>query len=220
MIAPTALFNSDQGQVTDFSKVGAGAVFNQSVVPLFDQLQEFTERQNQQLETETAEDIYRKQSDDQFLQQLQTTAPSMGQMGMMPQNDSVNYDVEPTASAAPAVSKQPAPTKGGFKLSNYGYDSDSSPDYNSNVLKIGHANNPLKDGVSAALTKSLARRHGLKTGDMFEAVLGDGSTIKRRYDDTVPVSYRGKKLPETVDLYERKGSNKFGGRVMKIQAIR
>jgi hypothetical protein len=107
----------------------------------------------------------------------------------------------------------------GIKLSNFGYDSDSSPDHNSNVLKIGHANNKLEDGVSAALTKSLATRHGLKTGDMFEARLSDGTTITRRYDDTVPTTYKGRPLPETVDLYNRKGSNSFGGRVVGIKPL-
>ena len=105
----------------------------------------------------------------------------------------------------------------GIKLSNYGYDSDSSPDHNSNVLKIGHANNKLEDGVSAALTKSLAERHGLKSGDMFEATLADGTTITRRYDDTVPTTYKGNPLPETVDLYNQSGSNNFGGKVISIK---
>jgi hypothetical protein len=130
-----------------------------------------------------------------------------------------NAPIAPTASA-PASPATPIPrSKGGFKLSNYGYDSDSSPDYNSNTLKIGHSNNPLKDGVSAALTKSLAERFGLKTGDYFEAETSDGKVLRRRYDDTVPTSYRGKKLPETVDLYEVNGSNKFGGQVTSIRKL-
>lgn len=107
----------------------------------------------------------------------------------------------------------------GIKLSNYGYDSDSSPDYNSNVLRIGHADNKLVDGESAALTKSLADRYGLKSGDMFEATTEDGKKITRRYDDTVPNTYKGKPLPETVDLYNQNGSNSFGGKVIGIKPL-
>lgn len=107
----------------------------------------------------------------------------------------------------------------GIKLSNYGYESDSSPDHNSNVLKIGHANNKLVDGESAALTKSLADRHGLKSGDMFEATLADGTTITRRYDDTTPSTYKGDPLPETVDIYNQSGSNNFGGKVISIKPL-
>lgn len=118
----------------------------------------------------------------------------------------------------PGLSSQKKNSEG-IKLSNYGYDSDSSPDHNSNVLKIGHANNKLEDGVSAALTKGLAESHGLRSGDMFEATLADGTTIQRRYDDTVPNTYKGKPLPETVDLYNQNGSNSFGGRVIGIKPI-
>lgn len=116
---------------------------------------------------------------------------------------------------------QVQPQSGGLniKLANYGYASDTSPDHNSNVLKIGHANNPLKDGLSAALTKSLASRYGLKTGDMFEVTTADGKTMTRRYDDTVPTTYKGRPLPETIDLYETKGSNTFGGRVVGLKKL-
>ena len=109
--------------------------------------------------------------------------------------------------------------KTAIKLANYGYASDTTKDYNSNVAKIGHANNKLESGVSAALTKSLAKRYGLKTGDYFEAITADGKVLRRRYDDTVPSTYKGKALPETVDLYEQSGSNKFGGTVVGLRTI-
>jgi hypothetical protein len=54
---------------------------------------------------------------------------------------------------------------------------------------------------------------------MFEAKLADGTTITRRYDDTTPTTYKGRPLPETVDLYNRNGGNNFGGRVMSIKPI-
>lgn len=144
-----------------------------------------------------------------------------------PQSQNMGFEEEPMEDYNMPVQEGPTqtttkPQSGGLniKLANYGYDSDTSPDYNSNVLKIGHANNPLKDGVSAALTKSLANRYGLKTGDMFEVTTADGKTMTRRYDDTVPGSYRGKKLPETVDLYELNGNNKFSGRVTGIRPLK
>lgn len=107
----------------------------------------------------------------------------------------------------------------GIKLSNYGYASDSTPDSYS-AAGIGHANNKLESGVSAAITKSLANRLGLKTGDWVEVQTADGKTLRRRYDDTVP-SYdkRTGALPETVDLYEKGGSNSFGGRVTSIRKV-
>jgi bifunctional DNA-binding transcriptional regulator/antitoxin component of YhaV-PrlF toxin-antitoxin module len=77
----------------------------------------------------------------------------------------------------------------------------------------------LVDGRSAALTKSLARRYGLKTGDEFEVLTADGEIMVRTYDDTVPTTYKGKPLPETVDLYETRGSNSFGGTVVGIRKL-
>ena len=65
----------------------------------------------------------------------------------------------------------------------------------------------------------MAQRLGLKTGDRFEVVTDDGRVFQRRYDDTVPSMYKGKPLPETVDLYNRSGSNKFGGVVKEIRPL-
>jgi bifunctional DNA-binding transcriptional regulator/antitoxin component of YhaV-PrlF toxin-antitoxin module len=153
------------------------------------------------------------------------SALSSRQNTFEPQQQDVDYNapVQDAVLNQPIIQEaaMPLPKDGeAIKLANYGYDSDSSPDTNSNILKIGHANNKLEDGVSAALTKSLAQRYGLKTGDFFEITTADGKTMKRRYDDTVPRSYRGKSLPETVDLYERGGSNKFGGKVVEIKPLK
>jgi hypothetical protein len=132
---------------------------------------------------------------------------------------------QPQASEQPQGQPQgqAQASKGGkmsIKLSNYGYDSDSSPDYNSNVLKIGNRGNRLEDGVSAALTRSLAKRLGIKKGAWFNATTADGKVLRRRYDDTVPTTYRGKPLPETVDLYNVNGSNSFGGKIVDIQPFK
>lgn len=196
----------------DFTKLSSADIFNQTIVPIFQDLDENAARiQARRQEQDLA---LAQESDETW--NLISTMPQPQAPPATAQEDIVDYN-EPL----PVVSVTPMNTgKESIKLANYGYASDSSPDYNSNVLKIGHANNPLKDGVSAALTKSLAKRYGLKTGDMFEITTADGKTMTRRYDDTVPNSYKGKPLPETVDLYELRGSNKFGGKVVGIRPIK
>jgi hypothetical protein len=105
-----------------------------------------------------------------------------------------------------------------IKLSNYGYASDAMPDTNS-ANGIGHANNQLEDGKSAAISKSLATRLGLQTGDMVELETSKG-TFQVRYDDTVPsTDSRTGDLPETIDIYRKNGSNGWGGKVLKITKI-
>lgn len=105
-----------------------------------------------------------------------------------------------------------------IKLSNYGYASDSTPDSNS-AKGIGHADNQLEDGKSAAISKSLADRLDLKTGDMVELETSKG-TFQVRYDDTVPATdTRTGDLPETIDIYRKNGSNGWGGKVLKITKI-
>jgi hypothetical protein len=106
-----------------------------------------------------------------------------------------------------------------IKLSNYGYASDKTPDSWS-AKGIGHANNKLIDGTSAAITKSLATELGLKSGDWFIAKTTRG-TFRLRYDDTVP-SYdkRTGPLPPTIDVYRKtSGSNNWGGKVLAIEKI-
>jgi hypothetical protein len=106
-----------------------------------------------------------------------------------------------------------------IKLSNYGYASDLTPDSWS-AKGIGHANNKLIDGTSAAITKSLANDLGLKSGDWFIARTTRGA-FRLRYDDTVP-SYdkRTGALPPTIDVYRKtSGSNNWGGKVLAIEKI-
>lgn len=197
---------------TQFDTSGsAGDIFNNTVGQILAQLDQ-NSAQNAQLQEAGQQDLLQgsQQINDLLLRQPQP------QNEVPEEEPMVDYNA-PIASQQPTTSQNSS--GGTIKLANYGYASDTSPDYNSNVLRIGHANNPLKDGVSAALTKSLAKRHGLKTGDWFEIVTDKG-VMKRRYDDTVPTSYRGKPLPETVDLYELRGSNKFGGRVSEIRPLR
>lgn len=109
--------------------------------------------------------------------------------------------------------------KGGFKLSNYGYPSDTTPDSNS-ANGIGHSNNKLIAGESAAISKSLADRLKLKHGDKvkIETTKGDFTVF---YHDTVPATdSRTGDLPETIDIYRPKdGSNGWGGRVTKVSKI-
>ncbi len=106
-----------------------------------------------------------------------------------------------------------------IKLSNYGYADDSTPDSYS-ARGIGHANNALEDGKSAAISKSLANRLNLSTGDEVEIETTKG-VFRVRYDDTVPsTDSRTGDLPETIDLYRKKdGSNAWGGKVTKIRKV-
>ena len=104
-----------------------------------------------------------------------------------------------------------------IKLSNYGYADDTTPDSNS-ARGIGHSDNKLEDGTSAALSKSLANRLGVKTGDWLNIQTTQGP-MRVRYDDTVPDSdprVNGP-LPETIDIFRRNGSNGWGGKVTGIE---
>ena len=219
MVQPQQLFGTDPGKITDFSGVPVSEIFNQTVVPrltsiaeLFDLsagLDEAKQRREARLAQTAPDDLYKAQQVDPFASQ------SMEQPAY--DNSYENYNA-PLPMSTP--SEEPGTfDKTAIKLANYGYASDTTKDYNSNVAKIGHANNKLESGVSAALTKSLAKRYGLKTGDYFEAITADGKVLRRRYDDTVPSTYKGKALPETVDLYEQSGSNKFGGTVVGLRTI-
>ena len=106
-----------------------------------------------------------------------------------------------------------------IKLSNYGYTSDTTPDSFSSA-GIGHSNNKLIDGTSAAITKSLANQLGIKSGEWFIAKTTKGD-FRLRYDDTVPATdKRTGPLPPTIDIYRKsKGSNDWGGKVLGFQKI-
>ena len=234
------LFSTNPGNITDFSGRSAAEIFNASVVPRVSALEQLFAQSNQMLDARRSErekesaglslspELLRPPQEDDLDRLLGQPPPEQQDLSQfsVPQED---YSA-PLPAATPASAPAPTPVpdslvpKGEFrkstiKLSNYGYASDSSPDYNSNVLKIGHSNNKLEDGVSAALTRSLAKRMGIPKGGWFEAVTSDGTVYRRRYDDTVPVSYKGKALPETVDLYNVKGSNSFGGKIVGIRPL-
>lgn len=229
------LFSTDPGKIIDFSGKRAAGIFNESVVPQVNSfldllgddpsgLEEARRRREENTSRQMQGEMFAAKEDEDFMQQMRARRPALIEQGEDPVQ---TYNAPPTA----ALPKPTGPItkedmvdanigdfdKVNLKLSNYGYSSDSSPDYNSNVLKIGHANNKLESGVSAALTKSLAKRYGLKTGDEFEVITADGNVMRRRYDDTVPTKYKGKPLPETVDLYDVEGSNSFGGKVVGIR---
>lgn len=190
----------------------AGDIFNNTVGQILAGLDQ-NAAQNVQRQEEGQRDLL------QGSQEINDLLMTQPQQGAVPEEEPMEDYNMPVQQGTPQTPAQPQSGGLNIKLANYGYDSDTSPDTNSNILKIGHSNNPLKDGVSAALTKSLATRYGLKTGDMFEVTTADGKTMQRRYDDTVPNFYRGKPLPETVDLYETKGSNSFGGRVTGLKKL-
>ena len=109
--------------------------------------------------------------------------------------------------------------KTSLKLSNYGYSSDTTPDSYSKK-SIGHASNRLRDEQSAAITKSLAVKLGLKRGAVIEIQTTKGSRLVT-YDDTVPsTDKRTGPLPETIDIFRKgKGSNKWGGKVTGVKMI-
>jgi hypothetical protein len=229
MIAPSQLFSTDPGNITDFTNVRPADIFNNAVLPKLTSLEsllgddpagldEAAQRRESQAQVDEQRSLFNAQQDDAFLASLRQK-----QQAVTDEDIGVDYNA-PVAAPQTQARPQLAPAgdfvPGKIKLANYGYASDSSPDYNSNILKIGHANNKLEDGVSAALTKSLAKRLGLKTGDYFEAQTADGKILRRRYDDTVPTTYKGRRLPETVDLYEVGGSNKFGGTVVGIRPLK
>lgn len=228
MIAQTKLFSSDPSHMFDFAKTRPSEIFNKAILPNVNSfldlieddpagLEDAAQRREAELGQRVEQEALNSRVDQDFVEQLNQRQPQQ-QRPVFQSEAAEDYD---SPVAAPVPTARPTGSSSGekLKLSNYGYDTDSSPDYNSNVLRIGHANNKLQDGLSAALTKSLAKRHGLKTGDMFEATTADGKTLRRRYDDTVPTTYRGKALPETVDLYEIGGSNKFSGVVTGIRAL-
>ncbi len=206
MITPVKLFSPDIGQIADFSKISSGEIFNQSIAPKF---------ADTPMETPApVENLYTPPASDPFIRPPAAASTQQGSVGVVAQPQTqTNYD-------APISEKQKSVTGDlDLKLSNYGYNSDSSPDYNSNVLRVGHADNKLESGVSAALTKSLATKFGLKTGQMFEATTSTGEVLRRRYDDTVPSTYKGKPLPETIDLYNLNGNNYFGGKITSLRAL-
>jgi anaerobic selenocysteine-containing dehydrogenase len=123
-----------------------------------------------------------------------------------------------TTGAQPTETSMNIP-KAGIKLSNYGYASDTTPDSFS-ARGIGHRDNKLIPGESAAISKSLATRLGLEHGDKVRISTTKGD-FEVYYHDTVP-SYdkRTGPLPETIDIYRPKdGSNSWGGRVKSITKI-
>jgi len=209
-------FSSDTEKTMDFSAIPVADIFNQIVVPKLRSLASMLQGDLGGLNEAAQRRAARSAMD----------APSPAEMFATPEEEPFagSPDMPDESSLDDGGEEdynQPVSqgSSDGIKLSNYGYSSDKTPDYNSNVLKVGHSNNQLVSGKSAALSKSLATRLGLKTGDEFEAVAADGKVYRRRYDDTVPSTYKGKALPETVDLYDTNGSNNFTGRIVDIRVI-
>jgi hypothetical protein len=89
-----------------------------------------------------------------------------------------------------------------IKLSNYGYDGDTTPDTFSSQ-GIGHSSNKLTHYKSAAVTKSLANLLGLQHNDWFKIETTKG-TFVLQYADTVPTydKINRRSLPPTFDIYK------------------
>lgn len=106
-----------------------------------------------------------------------------------------------------------------IKLSNYGYAGDTYSDTNS-AAGIGHSDNRLVDGMSVALTASLAKQYGIARGDRLRLHTTKG-IIEAVYDDTVPTKTKdGKPLPPTFDLYRKSnGSNGWSGKVTGFEKL-
>lgn len=159
-----------------------------------------------------ASDLLRKKSDREYRAGRDRIADARYQY----ENAPFDFSLPPLPETG--TEKVPQSADNSFiKLSNYGYASDTTPDSNS-MKGIGHSNNKLEDGVSAALSKSLATRLGLKTGDWLNIQTTKGP-MRVRYDDTVPTldSRVAGPLPETIDIFRRDGSNDWGGKVTGIE---
>lgn len=146
-------------------------------------------------------------------------------LNLMPATGDEFYDVEDFLKQEPTDPTKPLPRTSAIrfdtpiKLSNYGYASDTTPDSFS-AKGIGHRNNQLIDGRSAAVSKSLAQQLGLKHNDWFIAHTNRGS-FPVQYHDTVPDSDpRTGPLPPTIDIYRKtKGSNSWGGKVLAVEKL-
>lgn len=205
----SAIFSTDPGKILDFGGVSAADIFNQTILQRHNSFDEhLSDPALAQPEPPPQPlDLFQQPPPDPVASVMPSATPTLRG----------NEGLQDYAIPVPPTQKQINAAQ--IKLSNYGYASDSSPDYNSNVLRRGNHNNRLEDGVSAALSASLAKRYGIPVGAEFEIVTSDGKTMKRRYDDTVPSHYKGKPLPETVDLFNLNGSNSFGGIVVDIRPI-
>ncbi len=208
MLGKVEIFSTDFGHIFETASKSSAQIFNEAIIPRVNKLAEQVEPVATPQPQQQPFNPFTPQSQQEELIRPMA-APVRPQVPVVEEE---NYDAPVSQKATPQGDLK-------IKLSNYGYSDDATPDYNSNVLKIGHSNNQLESGKSAALTKSLAERYGLKTGDMFEAFTASGEVLRRRYDDTVPGSYKGRKLPETVDLYDVGGSNNFAGVVTGIRPL-
>lgn len=146
-------------------------------------------------------------------------------LNLMPTTGDEFYDVNDFLQQPPTDPTQPLPRTSAIrfdsplKLSNYGYASDTTPDSFS-AKGIGHRNNKLIDGRSAAVSKGLAKQLGLKHDDWFVVHTNRGS-FPVQYHDTVPDSDpRTGPLPPTIDIYRKsKGSNSWGGKVFAVEKL-
>lgn len=184
---------------------------------------------NQQKPDITPDEVSKKYNEIKA-QALDATAPLDFTPGLAPSFDDINGLLEDPGSTPdgspgvlPAKPTEPKTSaiqfKDPIKLSNYGYSSDSTPDSNS-AAGIGHRDNKLIDGRSAAITKSLADQIGLKHGDWFQVNTSRGK-FKLQYADTVPAyDKRTGPLPPTIDIYRRKGgSNNWGGKIYSLEKL-
>ena len=110
MIAPTQLFTTDMGKITDFTKVAAAEVFNKAILPKLSSLfgsdpaglEEATERRETQAQADDEQFRFNAQADDQFLANIRKTAPQQ----------QVEASVDYNAPISESTGPQPQPTAG------------------------------------------------------------------------------------------------------------
>ena len=107
-------------------------------------------------------------------------------------------------------------TGGSIEITNYGYPGDFSSDRNSNYFATGlGGSRPLIPGISAALSRSLASKLGVRPGAVIEFLDANGRSYLVTYDDQSP---RGN---QNIDVYRPTfGSNNFCARVRAARVLR
>jgi len=107
-------------------------------------------------------------------------------------------------------------TGGPIEITNYGYSGDYTPDTNSNRYATGlGGTRPLIPGISAALTRSMARKLDVEPGAVIEFLDGRGRSYLVTYDDRSPQGNLN------IDVYRPTfGSNYFRAHVRAARVVR
>jgi len=202
--------------LTDIAKKGRGSLdnkFSESSTPDKEALTDYHSKLNQ-------EDREREQMTSEYADWVEDH-PEATHDEVLKAIKDLGASVDTEAARKAKLSTQSKPTRLAkpLKLSNYGYSSDTTPDSYSRK-SIGHASNTLRDGQSAAITKTLAVQLGLKRGAVIEIETTKGRRLVT-YDDTVPShDKRTGSLPPTIDIFRKSnGSNSWGGKVTGVRMV-